>query len=179
MQSTWGNGIPAYRRIQNRIRTRIAAADLQPGDAVGSERKLAKVHRVSLMTARHALVELEREGIVERRQGSGTFVSAPKIHFNKLMSFTEQMSNRGLAPRSRVMFADVVEGNEEVAARLALPPLSPLVKIKRLRLAEEDPFALETCYLAAADFAGLTGKTLSRSSLFSILERLWGETYLC
>ena len=77
---------------------------MQPGDPVESERELARLHKVSLMTARHALAGLEREGIVERRRGAGTFVATPKIHFNKLMSYTEHMSARGLTstlPRTR------------------------------------------------------------------------------
>jgi len=54
------------------------------------------------MTARHALAILEREGVVERRPGAGTFVAPPRIHFNKLMSYTEQMGSRGLAPQSKL-----------------------------------------------------------------------------
>src|SRR5437016_2349298 len=64
------NGLPAYQRIQSAIRKRIDAGQLRPGDAVASERDLAKIHQVSLMTARHALASLEREGIVERRAAS-------------------------------------------------------------------------------------------------------------
>src|SRR6266700_8225413 len=103
------NGVPAYQRIQGAIRERIDAGELKPGDAVNSERELAKIHGVSLMTARHALAGLESEGMVERRRGAGTFVAAPKIHFNKLMSYTEHMSSRGLSPRSRVLVAKIVE----------------------------------------------------------------------
>ena len=113
------NGTPVYKRIQDSIRTRIEAAELHPGDPVASERELARLHKVSLMTARHALAGLEREGLVERRRGAGTFVAQPKIHFNKLMSYTEHMSARGLVPRSRVLIAKIVEHDAEVAARLA------------------------------------------------------------
>jgi GntR family transcriptional regulator len=162
--------LPAYKRIQVEIRDRIASASLKPGDAVASERELAKIHKVSLMTARHALAGLEHEGIVERRLGAGTFVAVPKIHFNKLMSYTEQMSGRGLAPRSRVLVAKVIEGEPEVAARLGLSAASRLVKIQRLRLTGEEPFALETCYLPAADFPDLVSAPLGRSSLFATLE---------
>ena len=162
--------MPAYKRIQSAIRDRIASASLKPGDAVASERELAKTHKVSLMTARHALAGLEHEGIVERRLGAGTFVAVPKIHFNKLMSYTEQMSSRGLAPRSRVLVAKVIDGDPEVAARLGLPAASRLLRIQRLRLTGEEPFALETCYLAAADFPDLASAPLGRSSLFAILE---------
>src|SRR5260370_21473690 len=95
------NGLPAYQRIQSGIRKRIEAGQLRSGDAVTSERDLAKLHQVSLMTARHALASLEREGVVERRRGIGTFVAAPKIHFNRLRSYTEHMAGRGLVASSR------------------------------------------------------------------------------
>ena len=100
MSRTNRNGEPAYRRIQNSIRHQIDSGRLKIGDLVDSERELAKSHKVSLMTARHALADLAREGIVERRHGAGTFVSPPRIHFNKLMSYTEQMASRGLLARS-------------------------------------------------------------------------------
>jgi len=164
------NGTPAYKRIQNSIRKRIEASELKPGDAVASERELARIHSVSLMTARHALAGLEREGAVERRRGAGTFVAAPKIHFNKLMSYTEHMSSRGLAPRSKVQVAKIIDRESEIAARLGLPGTSALVKIERLRLTGHEPFALETCYLPAADYSGLVSAALGRNSLFSTLE---------
>lgn len=170
MSGNHRNRTPAYKRIQGEIRNRIASAGLKPGDAVASERELAKTHKVSLMTARHALAGLEHEGIVERRLGAGTFVAVPKIHFNKLMSYTEQMSSRGLAPRSRVLVAKVIDGDPEVAARLGQPEATRVVKIQRLRLTGEEPFALETCYLSADEFPELASAALGRSSLFAILE---------
>jgi GntR family transcriptional regulator len=174
MAGNHSNGTPVYKRIQNAIRKRIDSAELNPGDAVASERELARTHKVSLMTARHALAGLEREGIVERRRGAGTFVAAPKIHFNKLMSYTEHMSSRGLAPRSRVLVAKIVEDEHEIAARLGLPSSSRLVKITRLRLTGEEPFALETCYLPGAEFSGLVSVNLGRNSLFAALRHDYG-----
>jgi GntR family transcriptional regulator len=174
MSRTSRNGTPAYKKIQNAIRNRIDSSALKPGDVVASERELARTHKVSLMTARHALAGLEHEGIVERRRGAGTFVAAPKIHFNKLMSYTEQMSSRGLSPRSRVLVSKVIEHETEVAARLGLPATSALVKIERLRETGDDPFALETCYLPAKEFTGLVRTRLARVSLFATLEADYG-----
>src|SRR6476661_9444350 len=111
------NGLPAYQRIQGSLRKRIEAGDLRTGDAVPSERDLAKIHQVSLMTARHALASLEREGVVERRRGIGTFVATPKIHFNKLMSYTEQMAARGLPARSKIVYSGLLDADPEIAAR--------------------------------------------------------------
>src|SRR3989441_4187078 len=165
------NGVPAYRRIQSAIRKRIDSGQLQPGDAVASERDLAKIHQVSLMTARHALASLEHDGVVERRRGIGTFVAAPKIHFNKLMSYTGQMGSRSLTAGSRVLFAKVLDNENEAAARLSLPPTTQVIKLERLRHAAGEPFALEACYLNAAEFPGLLDAPICRESLFGILER--------
>src|SRR6202012_2012346 len=87
------------------------------GNLVPSERELAKIHHVSLMTARHALTELAREGIVERRHGAGTFVAPPKVHFNKLLGYTEQMAGVGLMARSRIISSGIVNREHEIAAR--------------------------------------------------------------
>jgi GntR family transcriptional regulator len=165
------NALPAYQRIQSIIRKRIDSGQLQPGDSVPSERDLARIHRVSLMTARHALAFLEREGLVERRRGIGTFVAPPKIHFNKLMSYTEQMSARSLTAGAKVLFARSVDNENEAAARLSLPPTSSVIKLERLRHAAGEPFALETCYVGAAEFPGLLDAPIGRESLFGILER--------
>jgi GntR family transcriptional regulator len=171
MSSNNRNGLPAYQRIQSAIRERIEVGRLRPGDAVASERDLAKTHRVSLMTARHALASLEREGVVVRRRGVGTFVAAPKIHFNKLMSYTEQMASRSLTAGSKVLFAKVIGNEPEAAARLSLPQTGSLLKLERLRHAADEPFALETCYLDAGEFSGLLDASIERESLFGILER--------
>jgi DNA-binding transcriptional regulator YhcF (GntR family) len=153
MQLKARNGVPAYQRIQGAIRKIIDAGGLRPGDAVPSERELARIHAVSLMTARHALATLEQEGVVERRRGVGTFVSTPKIHFNKLMSYTEQMRSRSLTAGSKVLFAEIVDDEPEATARLSLSPKSHILKLERLRHTAGEPFALETCYFSAKQFA--------------------------
>lgn len=168
------NGLPAYKRIQDAILQRLEAGQLKPGDVVDSERELARIHGVSLMTARHALAGLEREGMVVRRRGAGTFVAPPKIHFNKLMSYTEQMAGRGLIISSKLLALTVVDTEPEVAARLALPATSRLVKVERLRLGGIEPFAIETCYLSAQEFGDVAHARLDRVSLFSILEHDYG-----
>jgi len=165
------NGVPAYQRIQGALRKVIDAGELRPGDAVPSERELARIHAVSLMTARHALATLEQEGVVERRRGVGTFVSTPKIHFNRLMSYTEQMRSRSLTAGSKVLFAEIVDDEAEATARLSLSPKSHILKLERLRHTGGEPFALETCYFSAKQYSGLLSEPLEHESLFRILER--------
>jgi GntR family transcriptional regulator len=165
--------LPAYQRIQSALRKCIKSGELHPGDVVTSERDLARIHQVSLMTARHALTSLEREGMIERRWGIGTFVAAPKIHFNKLMSYTEHLASRGLTAGSKMLFSEIIDNAEEATARLSLPPRSKVVKLERLRHAAGESFAFETCYLSAIEFAGVLSAPLERESLFAFLERTY------
>lgn len=165
---------PAYKRIQGVIRRRIDSGQLKPGNLVPSERELARTHRVSLMTARHALTELARDGVVERRHGAGTFVAPPKVQFNKLLGYTEQMASLGLAAHSRIVSATVINREHEIAARLGLAPASRLGRLERVRLAGDEPVALEICYWSADDFPELLQAPLDRTSLFSALERECG-----
>src|SRR5580692_8699328 len=148
MASSRRNGLPAYQKIQRAVRQHIEAKQLKPGDGVSSEREL----------------------VVERRPGAGTFVAPPRIHFNKLMSYTEQMGSRGLTPNSKVIVAKIIEGEPEIAARLGLATTNRLVKIERVRHTADEPFALETCYLPADEFSALVDAPLGRISLFATLE---------
>jgi GntR family transcriptional regulator len=174
MGQNHNNEIPAYKRIQNAVLQRIESGEWKAGDPIDSERQLAKAHQVSLMTARHALAGLDREGMVVRRRGAGTFVAPPKIHFNKLMSYTEQMASRGLVGFSRLLCNKIIDYEPEIAARLAVTPDSRLIKVERLRYAANEPFALEAGYLSAEEFGRLTSTPLARSSLFSTLEHDFG-----
>src|ERR1700680_2622449 len=160
------NGMPAYKKIQATILKRIEGGELQAGDAVESERELAKMPGVSPWKTRHAMTTLEQEGVVQRRRGAGTFVAPPKIPFNKLMGFTELMAGRNLTARTKVLLFNVVDNEREVAARLALADNTRLNKVARLRLGSDEPFALETCYFSAEEYPDLTRTSLGRGSLF-------------
>ena len=161
---------PAYRRIEGAIRRRIDAGQLKPGNMVPSERELARIHRVSLMTARHALTELARDGIVERRRGAGTFVSLPRVQFNKLLGYTEQTTSLGLTAHSRIVTSTVVSHESEIAARLGLAPTARIVRLERVRLAQNEPVALEVGYWSEDEFPDLLRGTIGGMSLFSALE---------
>jgi GntR family transcriptional regulator len=166
-----GNGTPIYKKIQQTILRKVERGYLKPGDVVDSERELARIHGVSLMTARHALAGLEREGLLERRRGAGTFIAPPKIHFNKLMSYTEQMAARNLDVSSKVLSFKIIKTEHEISARLALPRTTDLIRIERLRQGASEPFAIETCYMSADEFKGLSSSSVARNSLFSLLQQ--------
>ena len=168
------NAEPAYKQIQKAIRQRIDSGKLKPGNSVPSERELARLHKVSLMTARHARSEMARDGIVERRHGAGTFVAGPRVQFNKLLSYTEHMVSLGLTTNSRVVTREMATREQEIAARLGLAPTARLGKVERVRLAGNESVALETCYWSADEYPNLVDAPLERVSLFGVMEREFG-----
>jgi GntR family transcriptional regulator len=161
--------VPAYRNICELLLRRIKTGELRHGDAVSSERDLAAEFGVSLMTARHALQVLTAEGILIRRPNVGTYVAPAKIHFNKLASFTEEMSARGYKPQSRVLSATLTEENDEVSSKLGLPANSSLIRLQRLRMTENEPYSIETCYFSARRYDGILAQDFEKRSLFSII----------
>src|SRR5213592_4451292 len=135
---------------QEQIRMRVIELirELGVGQAIPSERRLSGELGVSRLTLRAALDELVREGYLVRRHGSGTFVSEPKIAQQlTLTSFSEDMRRRGMVPDSRTIGLDNVLAGAQVGRALNLSPDARVYRIRRLRLADSVPIAVETLHV--------------------------------
>jgi GntR family transcriptional regulator len=150
-------------------------AGLEPGGPLPSERALAERYGIARMTVRTELDRLVSEGVAYRVQGRGTFVGEPRVAQSmELSSFTEDMRARGMTPGSRMLAQEVMPSSELVAARLVLAPGAPVVRVHRVRMADDEPMAVEQAFLPAARFAGLESEDLAGGSLFELLEARWG-----
>lgn len=171
-----GSRSPLYTRLQDHLRALVADGRLSPHERVPSERELSERFGVSRMTARHALSQLVAEGVLYRRRGAGTFVAEPKIRQGllTLTGFTEDMLARGLRPGARVLDLGVHAAPPEVAAALEIAAGEPVVRIERLRLADDQPMALERSHLPAGRFPGLERHSLHDRSLYRVLAEEYG-----
>src|ERR1700680_3792660 len=116
---------------------------LAVGQAIPSERQLTRDFGVSRLTVRAAIDELVRDGYLDRRHGSGTYVTEPKIAQPlTLTSFSEEMRRRGMVPGSRTLELTITPAGARLAHRLAVSPEDRLVRGKRLRLAGGKPVAV-------------------------------------
>lgn len=159
---------PKYYAVKRHLLDFIGS--LEPGAAVPTERELALRMTTSRTTVRQALSELVVEGRLIRRQGSGTYVAEPKITWPLyLASFTEQVKASGFAPSAEVLSTQRIAATAELAARLAIAPRAPVYKLDRLRLADNWPVAVETSWLPAQRFPGLTRLIRVHGSLHEIL----------
>src|SRR5438552_6266633 len=119
--------------------------ELGVGEAIPSERRLSTDLGVSRLTLRAALDELVREGYLVRRHGSGTFVGQPKIAQQlTLTSFSEDMRRRGMVPGARAVELKTIHAGPALGRALHVSPDARVVRIRRVRLADDEPKALET-----------------------------------
>jgi len=142
------------------------------GTAIPSERQLSADLGVSRLTVRAALDDLTREGYLVRRRGSGTYVQQPKISQELTMtSFSEDMRRRGMVPGSRTVTMSTILAGARLGRLLNLSPSEQVLVIKRLRLADGEPMAIETLHIPEALVPGLTPKALSGSFYELMAER--------
>jgi GntR family transcriptional regulator len=140
------------------------------GEAIPSERQLGIDLGVSRLTVRAALDELVREGYLVRRRGAGTFVAEPKVAKGiNINSFSDDMRERGMQPASRTLDLSVIPAGARLGRILHVSPAEPIVAVKRLRLADGEPMAIELLHVREALVPGLTGGDLEQNSFYDLL----------
>ena len=163
--------IPLHHQVFRDLKSALDANEWRPGERMPTERELAERYGCSLITVRHALSELVREGRIERTRGRGTFVLQPRIDRDiaGAMSFSDEMQRRGLDPTTRVVTARIEPAGESVAGSLGVAADAPVVYLERVRLGSGEPLLLEQARLPAERFPGLLAFDLERRSLYDVL----------
>ena len=163
------SSLPLYQQLQRALRQAIESRVLGPDDALPPERDLADDFKVSRITVRKAIDGLVGEGMLVRRQGSGTFVRARvEKNFSKLTSFSEDMRARGRNPRSVWLRKATGTVTPEEALTLRASPGTPVYRFHRIRFADDAPMALEYATILAACLPSVDAV---ESSLYVALER--------
>ncbi len=167
---------PIYVQIQNVIRERIERGEWTPGTMLPSEREFRETYGIARMTVRQAISALVAEGLLTRVHGKGTFVIRPPLRqsLSKLTSFSEDMRDRGLVATTRLLARARQAATEEEAALLTLPVGAPVLYLRRLRLANGRPMAIETCTLRGDVGLPLLQEDLEHQSLYRLLQERCG-----
>jgi len=168
--------LPRYFQLKEIMRERIRSGEWKPGELIPSERELSEKYGISRMTARQAITELVNEGLFYREQGKGTFVSQRKItqQLIHLTGFTEDIRARGQRPGTKVLSATMDPADEETAEKLRINPGTPIFRLQRLRLADDEPLAIELSQISFKGCEGLLEEDLENNSLYRLLEAKYG-----
>lgn len=158
------------KRAQVRQILESRIAELPPGAQLPSERSLVAELGVSRVTVRAAIAELVAAGRLESTHGKGTHVVGPKVHSRlHLTSFSREMRARGLRPSTRVLSAEEVPAQSRVAELLEIVPGATVLRLERLRLADDIPMCHEIGFYPTAVFPGLIHEDLA--TLYDVFDR--------
>ncbi len=165
--------LPLHQQLKAVIEDRIATGEWLPGTQVPSERELCDQFKISRITVRQAISKLVTEGRLTRTQGRGTFVASPRIQqqLTNLTGFTQDMQARGKRPGAKVLQLEVIPAPPTIIRTLQLRTSDQVILLKRLRLADGEPVAVETDYLPDALCHGLLKEKLNGRSLYDVLTK--------
>ncbi len=160
-----------YLKLTDTLSELIENGTYKVGSKLPSERDLCQDYGLSRTTVRQALQELSQKGYVTSAQGKGTFVSRPPIKQELLTiySFDEDMRRLGKEPQTEVLDFLSLAATEKLAAMFEIPIGATVYRVIRLRAADGEPMLLETNFLPANRFEGISEEMIKGQSLYSLL----------
>jgi len=163
---------PRYVQIANQLRSEIHDKRFEAGDQLPSEKRLCEYFKVSRITVRQALKALENEGLIFKKQGLGAFVKEenPTPNLVQLTDFSEDMRREGLTSSSKLISFGKVPANDVINPILEIPPEKSLMKLERIRYANEIPVAFDITWLPISYGHLLLDQDLNSRTIYEILE---------
>ena len=142
-----------------------------PGEALPTERELTELYGVSRMTIRQAISNLVNKGVLYKIRGKGAFVSKEVIEKKlDIESFSQDMMKRGFTPGSILIKFKKIKNTDEIKEKLELEDNEEIYFLNRLRLADNEPIAIEYCYLPEKFFPDLIKYNMVHCSLYKIMK---------
>ncbi len=166
---------PLYVQLMQKIKNSIGNGELQVGSRIPTEQEMCSEYGVSRITVRKAIADLEKQGILEKKQGKGTFVTVPAIRrkLHEVNSFHDTCRMNGKKPSTKVLGQKAVQALPIDEEELGVAPGSRVVETVRIHYAdgipvilEENHFSMAYSYLLESDLAG---------SLYTLLEECGAE----
>ena len=166
---------PMYIKIHNQIKRDIENKKYKVGERIPAERQLASKFNVSRMTLRQAIKTLEDEGILERRLGSGTYVSSQKVQekMSGIMSFTDITRSNGQVPSSKLLSYSITKPSLSEKEKFKIQDTDNVLRMERVRFADN----VLICYEVATipyELVSRFSKDEISSSLYQTLEEKGG-----
>ncbi len=167
--------LPLYHQVESCIREDIANRTYLPDQPIPTELELQEKFNVSRETVRKAINNLVFAGLVEKRKGVGTFITHPKIvhRVGYIYGSYEEILARGMIPGTAFIEKKEIKPPEIMRKEMVLEKGASVIKIKRLRLANEEPVAILSSYLPMDLVPDLAQVKFENNSLYHTLEKVY------
>ncbi len=168
--------LPIYYQLYEILRGNIRNGRWKPGDMIPPESELVARYKISRTTIRQVLEMLVNEGLIYRERGRGSFVAEPTLEeaLVRIISFTDEMRQRGRNPGTKVLNSELIPAPQDIAERLQIDPGEELAHITRLRLADDEPMSIEDSYLIHRYCPGILDGDYESNSLREAIETKHG-----
>jgi GntR family transcriptional regulator len=169
-----GVEVPKTRQIYLVLRELIASGKLRADAALPGEQALAAEHNVSRVTVRRALAGLEREGLIDRRRGAGTFVVESRAAKPMVVDLADVLSNlieMGRSTDVRLLSFGYQDPSASVAELLRLARGERVQRSVRVRIIDGEPFSYLTTHVPERIGVTYTEPELASRPLLALLER--------
>lgn len=163
--------VPLYQQLKDALQKKIET-DLNPGEMLPTEIEIEEMYNVSRVTVRRAIHELVLDGLIYKKQGKGTFVQEKKIIYDveRITSLTEEMEESGIPFKTISVDITEIVPSKKLYKKLKMEPDEKLVRIRRIREVNNEPFTIMVNYIRAKYVPGFLEKGLQQESLYSFLE---------
>ena len=168
--------LPLHQQLYDFLRGKIRSGEWKEGQMIPAEPELINQYGVSRIVIRQVLNRLVSEGLIFRQQGRGSFVAERRLEegLSRIISFTEDMRQRGLIPKTRILFNGLVPAPEDIAEHLGIQSGDELAHLRRLRLANDEPMSIEEAYLVHRYFPGVLNEDYELVPLRETLQQKYG-----
>lgn len=167
--------IPIYHQIKEQLHNLIERGIIENGDKLPSENELSRYFDISRMTARNAVEELVKQGVVKRERGKGSIVFKPKIaqSLMKIQSFTKAMNDKGYTISTELLDFNVGITSKEIQNKLHLEKDEKIIILSRIRRIKNTPVGLQYSYLPYKLTKSLVQhkNKLENNSLYTLLRK--------
>ncbi|MBD3616588.1 MAG: GntR family transcriptional regulator [Gracilimonas sp.] len=161
-----------HEYVKQHLQKEITEGNYEAGEKLPSENRLCDYFKVSRVTVRHALQNLENDGLIYRKQGIGAFVNDQNMKSNlvRLTDFSEDMRLAGLESSSRLISLKKVDPVKEVNEILEVRPDMKLIRVDRIRLGSGKPVAFDITWLPPGYGQLLFDEDLTTQTIYNVIE---------
>lgn len=165
-------GSALYNQLKDKLREKIESGEWKEGYKIPTEKEICEMFNVSRITVRKAIEDLQEENYLVKKQGKGTFIKRSQINqsLQKFYSFSEELKGKGIEEKAEMLEFGIVIPDEHLQNIMKITTNDKVFFVKRLRLLDEKPYAIEKSYIPVKCTPELTEEIVDKNGLYNSLQ---------